>query len=101
MKSASAGEAAASLQSLLDDVGDGPVIITRDGRPIAALVAVEDEDLDRFVLAHTPRFRRLLEESYESIKHDGGLDEEEFWNFMDARYRNAVCKPASPSGGRP
>lgn len=100
MKSASAGEAAASLQSLLDEVGDGPVIITRDGRPVAALVSIEDEDLDRFVLAHTPRFRRLLEESYESIKRDGGLGEEEFWNLMDARDRNADHKPASPSGGR-
>lgn len=98
MRSTSAVEAAAHFQSLLDEVGDGPVIITRDGRAVAALVAIEEEDLDRFVLAHTPRFRRLLEESYESIERDGGLSEDEFWELVDAKYREDDGESAGPSG---
>lgn len=41
----------------------GPVIVTKNGRPAAVLVAVprDDAELERLVLAHTPRFRGLLE----------------------------------------
>ena len=40
----------------------GPVVITRNGRPVAVLLApVDDDDLEGLLLARSPRFRALLE----------------------------------------
>lgn len=35
-----------------------PAIITRHGRPVAAMVAVDADGLEDFVLAHAPEFVR-------------------------------------------
>ena len=35
-----------------------PAIITRHGRPVTAIVAVDPEQLEDFVLAHAPEFAR-------------------------------------------
>ena len=35
-----------------------PAIITRHGRPVTALVAVDPDELEDFVLAHAPAFAR-------------------------------------------
>ncbi len=35
-----------------------PAIITRHGRPVTAMVAVDPDELEDFVLAHAPEFVR-------------------------------------------
>ena len=35
-----------------------PAIITRHGRPITAIVAIDPDELEDFVLAHAPEFAR-------------------------------------------
>jgi antitoxin (DNA-binding transcriptional repressor) of toxin-antitoxin stability system len=59
----------------------GPVIVTKTGPPAAVLVAVpEDEgELERFVLANTPRFRRLLVSAARRVSRRGGLAHQELW----------------------
>jgi hypothetical protein len=43
---------------------EGPVIITRNGKPVAVLLApANEEDLDRLMLARSPRFQALLGKS--------------------------------------
>ena len=50
------------------------VIITRNGRPVAAIISVEDEDdLDSLMLAHSPRFQKLLAEADERVRRSGGI----------------------------
>jgi hypothetical protein len=45
------------------------VIITRDGKPATVLLAPKDEDdLERLILARTPRFQAMLAKSRESMK---------------------------------
>jgi len=42
----------------------GPIVITRNGKPVAVLLAPEDdEDLERILLARSLRFRSLLDKS--------------------------------------
>ncbi len=80
MKIAPVADIKAHLSSYLDQVENGPVIITKNGRPVAALVAVTGEDeLERLVLAHTPRLRQLLDAAAERIKRGGGIPHDEFW----------------------
>ena len=63
---------------------EGPVVITRNGRAVAVLLApVDDADLERLLLARSPRFRALLEQSRQSIQSGRGLSRDEFWQAVD------------------
>ncbi len=80
MNIAPVAEVKARLSHFLEVCVNGPVIVTKNGRPTAALVAVSDADeLERLVLAHTPRFVSLLVEADKRIQRSGGLSHAEFW----------------------
>lgn len=80
MKIAPVADIKARFSAYLDACAKGPVVVTRNGRPAAVLVAITDEDeLERFILAHTPRFRRLLEAAEKRVVGKGGLSHEAFW----------------------
>ncbi len=63
---------------------DAPVIVTRNGRPVAVLMPFSDEDLDTFALSSNPKFRSMLQRSYESIRQTGGIPDEEFWKRIQS-----------------
>lgn len=66
----------------------GPVVITRDGKAVAVLLAPQDEDdLERLVLSRSPRFQALLAKSRRSIRAGKGIPRDEFWRAVDARSR--------------
>jgi prevent-host-death family protein len=80
MKIAPVADIKARLSSYLEQVENAPVIITKNGRPVAALVAITDDDeLERLVMAHTPRLRQLLNEAAKRIERNGGIPHDEFW----------------------
>jgi prevent-host-death family protein len=80
MKIAPVAEIKARFSSYLEQCERGPVIVTKNGRPVAVLVSVTDEDeLERLVLAHTPRFRKILEAAESRIKGKGGIRHKDFW----------------------
>lgn len=80
MKIAPVAEVKARFSSYLEQCSEGPVIVTKNGRPRAALIAVSnEEELERLVLAHTPRFTALLDAAEKRIKKTGGVRHKEFW----------------------
>jgi prevent-host-death family protein len=80
VKIAPVAEIKARFSSYLEQSESGPVIVTKNGRPVAVLVSVTDEDeLERLVLAYTPRFRKLIEVAEKRIKKEGGLRHKDFW----------------------
>jgi PHD/YefM family antitoxin component YafN of YafNO toxin-antitoxin module len=67
---------------------NGPIIITRNGKPVAVLLAPKDEDdLDRLMLARSPRFQALLDKSRRSIAAGKGISRDEFWKAVKRRRR--------------
>ena len=67
----------------------GPIVITRNGKAVAVLLApVDDDDLEGLLLARSPRFRSLLARSRESIEHGKGLTSEDFWKAVAERTPN-------------
>jgi hypothetical protein len=54
-----------------------PLVITRDGKPVAALVPIEDVDLESLSLSHNPEFIAMLERSRRSAKEKGTIPFEE------------------------
>ena len=66
-----------------------PVIITRNGKAVAAIVSTPEdpEELERFILMHTPLFRRILDEADKRIEEGKGLSEKEFWSRVQRQPR--------------
>ncbi len=77
----------ARLSAFLDECEKGgPVVITRNGRPVAVLLApADEEDLEGLLLARSPRFQALLEKSRRSIRSGKGLTHKEFWKAVAQR----------------
>jgi prevent-host-death family protein len=82
-------DAKARLSAYVDEcTTEGPVIITRNGKPVAVLLAPTDEDdLDRLMLARSPRFQALLAKSRRSIAAGKGLSRDRFWQAVRRRRR--------------
>ena len=50
--------------ALLREVMNGePIIITVRGKPAAALGPLKEEDLEDFILEHSPKVKRLIEQA--------------------------------------
>jgi len=90
MKIVPLADAKARLSAYVDEcASEGPVIITRNGKPVAVLLAPTDEDdLDRLLLAHSPRFQALLAKSRRSIASGKGLSRDQFWQAVRRRRRD-------------
>ena len=67
-------------------MGKSPVLITRNGRAVALLIAVpEDEDeRDSLLLAHNPKLRSYLSEAYARVKAKGGTPFSDFRRQIEA-----------------
>ena len=63
MKIAPLADVKAQLSAYVDECGSaGPIVITRNGKPAALLIAAQnDDDMERLILANSPRFQALLE----------------------------------------
>ena len=84
MKIAPVAELKAQFSAYLRSSAEGPVVVTRHGKPVAILLSIEDEEeLERLVLAYTPRFQGILEAAREQIRETGGITHEEFWRQLE------------------
>ena len=84
MKIASVADVKARLSAYLKESEAGPVVVTRNGKAVAVLVAVTDDDeLERLLLAHSPKFQALLDKSRRQIEETGGIPHEEFWRQVE------------------
>ncbi|HID29593.1 MAG TPA: type II toxin-antitoxin system Phd/YefM family antitoxin [Desulfobacterales bacterium] len=83
MNIAPVAEGKGHFSTYLKRCEEGPVIITRNGRPVAVLIAALEEELERLVPAHTPKFRRLLDAARERIQQRGGVEHEDFWQSVE------------------
>src|SRR6266404_5466981 len=94
---ASVAQAKARFSEMIEAARGGePVIVTRHGEPVVAVVPVPEdpEDRERFLLAHNPIFRSIVERSRSSgapIPHD------EIWRVVTRRrpVGEAEQKPSS------
>lgn len=76
MKILEMAKATAPLAEYAQDVSKEPVILTVDGRPVAALVPIENADLETVTLSTHPRFLALIERSRVRQKSEGGISSE-------------------------
>jgi prevent-host-death family protein len=85
MKIASVAEIKARLSSYLQASAAGPVVVTRNGKAVAVLLGVHDDDeLERLVLAHSPKLRAILDAADRRIDEGAGVGHEEFWRQVES-----------------
>src|SRR5438105_8506290 len=93
MKIASVAHVKARLSAYLKASATSPVVVTRNGKAVAMLVGVsDDEELERMLLAHSPMLRAIFEAAERRIDEGKGLSHEEAWRRVDERHRQRNAK---------
>ncbi len=89
MKVASLADVKARLSAYIEELPrEGPVVITRNGKAAAVLIAPEDDqDLEHLLLARAPQFQAMLNRSRKSIQEGRGLSHDELWERVKSRKR--------------
>ena len=84
MKIAPIAEIKAHLSAYVKESEKGPIVVTKNGRPVAMLVAVSNEDeLERLILAHSPKLREILDAAEQRIQEGEGIAHEDFWREVE------------------
>lgn len=47
---------------------EGPVIITSHGKPVAAMIPLEPDEVEDFLLAHSPKIRAAVKRGMKDIE---------------------------------
>ena len=77
MKSLEMSKATAPLADYARDVDREPVIVTERGRPVAALMPIENADRETVSLSTNAQFLALIERSRQRHEADGGISSDE------------------------
>jgi prevent-host-death family protein len=86
MKIAPIAEIKAHLSAYLKESKKGPIVVTKNGKPVAVLLGVTDEEeIDRLVLAYSPKFQAILARGRQQIQKTGGVSHKDFWQEIEAK----------------
>ena len=90
MRIAPVAEIKAQLSAFIKASEESPVVVTKNGKPVAVLIGTSDEDeIERLILAHSKKLRAVLEAAEMRIQATGGIPHGEFWRQVDAEYDDA------------
>jgi prevent-host-death family protein len=93
MKKASIASVKARFSEYLRGLEKGPLVVTRNGRPVGVLLGVQDEDeIEQLILGYTPRLRPLLEAAEQRIYEGKSSQDEGCQGEMEAE-RSDKTKP--------
>ena len=85
MKIAPIAQIKAHLSAYLKESEKGPVVVTKNGKPVAVLLGITDEEeIERLTLAYSPKFQRILDRGRHQIRDTGGILHEDFWGEVEA-----------------
>jgi prevent-host-death family protein len=80
-------DATESLAAYVRQADVGPVVVTKEGRPVAALVLLENTDLETFALSTDPDFLELIQNSRSRYARDGGLSSAEMRRRLEEEHQ--------------
>ena len=97
MKIAPLAEVKDRLSAYVDAAKESAIVVTRNGKPVALLTPIlEDDDLASLLLTHDRRFIRLLAQARERVRAGRHLTNEQFWREL--RRRQPRGRTRRPSG---
>ena len=77
MRNVDVTEATAALADYAKALRDETLVITENGKPLAALMPVGDADAETVSLSTNPEFLALIERSRAILRESGGISSEE------------------------
>jgi prevent-host-death family protein len=84
MKIASLADVKAKFSSYIKASESGPVVVTKNSKPVALLLGVHDEDeIERMILAYSPKFQSILQTAEKQIRAGKGIRHEDFWREIE------------------
>ena len=90
MRIASVADVKAKFSGYLKESQQGPVVVTKNGKPVAMLLSVTDEEeIERLILAYSPKFQQMLQLAEQQIRDGKGIEHEEFWREVEAGQQTA------------
>jgi len=90
MRIASVADVKARFSGYLKASKQGPVVVTKNGKPVAMLLSITDEDeIERMLLAYSPRFQSILEIAERQIREGKGISHDDFWREIEVEMPNA------------
>lgn len=89
MKTVEVSKATLPLSDYTKGVKKEPVIITKEGRPVAALVSLPNTDIETVSLSNNPKFIALIERSRARQKSEGGISSEEMRRRLERPKKSA------------
>jgi prevent-host-death family protein len=85
MKIASLADVKTHFSRYVKASADGPVVVTRNGKPVVVMLAVTDQDdLERLMMAHSPRLQAISAAARKRIQAGQGIPYEQFWAEVEA-----------------
>jgi prevent-host-death family protein len=90
MRIASVADVKAKFSGYLKMSERGPIVVTKNGKPVAVLLSVSDEEeIERLALAYSPKFQRILEVAEQQIREGKGATHEDFWREIESEMPKA------------
>jgi prevent-host-death family protein len=90
MRIASVADVKAKFSGYLKMSERGPIVVTKNGKPVAVLLSVSDEDeIERLALAYSPKFQKILEVAEQQIREGKGISHEDFWREVESEESDA------------
>jgi len=77
MKVVEKEKATGTLAAYTEEVGNGPVVVTDQGKPVAVLLPIENADLETVALSTNRAFIELIERSLARVRSERGISSEE------------------------
>ena len=69
-------EAVERLSEYAEQIGAGPVVVTRGGQPLAVIVSAEDADMESIARLN-PHFMEIIERPRARQQKEGGITSDE------------------------
>jgi antitoxin (DNA-binding transcriptional repressor) of toxin-antitoxin stability system len=89
MKTVEVAKATLPLSDYTKGIKKEPVIITKEGKPVAALVSITNADIETVSLSNNTKFIALIERSRSRQKSEGGISAEEMRRRFEKPKRSA------------
>ena len=80
MKMAPVAEVKSKFSEFIKECRNGAVVVTKNGRPTAALISIDNEDdLERLIISTSKIFREIIESAERRIKSKKYSSHKDFW----------------------
>ena len=88
MKIASVADVKAKFSGYIKASEEGPVVVTKNGKPVALLLSVKDEEeIERLLLAYSPKFKSIMHVAERQVREGKGIKHDEFWRDIETEYK--------------